>query len=105
MENPLYARLKDKYNIGDNYIASYFTYLFGTDDIDEEKFDQRLAANPNLANWSDYAFSTNIRGRAFANLLRPHLPKDARRYLDVGSLWGILDRFYGAWFGSGRNRI
>jgi len=88
MENLLYARLRDKYNIGNHYIASYFTYLFGTDNIDAEIFEQKVAVNPNLENWSDYAFSTNLRGRAFANLLRPHLPKDARRYLDVGSAYG-----------------
>jgi SAM-dependent methyltransferase len=88
MDSPLYARLRDKYRIGDHYIAAYFKYIFGSDDIDEERFAREVASNPNLQNWADYAFSTNMRGRAFAGLLQQQLPKDGRRYLDVGSAYG-----------------
>jgi len=87
MENSLYAMLRNKYQIGNHYISAYLSNLFGTDHVDIEIFNQKLT-NPNLATWADYALSTNRRGRAFAEILRPHLPKDARRYLDVGSAYG-----------------
>ena len=91
MENPLYAKLRNKYEIGNNFISAYLTHLFETDSIDNidvEAFDRKLASNPNWENWANYALSTNIRGREFAELLRPHLPKNANRYLDVGSAYG-----------------
>lgn len=88
MENPLYGVLRDKYRVGDHYITAYLTSIFGTADMDIQTFDQKLASNPNLSNWVNYALSTNIRGREFAQLLRPHLPDGARRYLDVGSAYG-----------------
>lgn len=87
MENPLYVMLRNKYQIGNHYISAYLSNLFGTDHVDIEIFNQKLT-NPNLATWVDYALSTNMRGRAFAEILYPHLPKNARRYLDVGSAYG-----------------
>lgn len=88
MENSLYTMLRNKYQIGDQYISAYITNLFGTGNIDLEIFNQKLAVNRNQANWTDYALSTNLRGRAFAKELKSYLPKNARRYLDVGSAYG-----------------
>jgi 2-polyprenyl-3-methyl-5-hydroxy-6-metoxy-1,4-benzoquinol methylase len=88
MENPLYARLRDQYQVGDHYIAAYLTHKFGSADIGVERFDQMLASGFNQANWTNYGLSTNIRGRTFLQLLRAHLPREAHRYLDVGSAQG-----------------
>lgn len=84
----LYEMLRNKYQIGDHFIAAYLTGAFDTPEVDMEMYNQKMAATPNLANWLDYAFSTNQRGREFASALRPHLPPNPRRYLDVGSAYG-----------------
>ena len=87
-QNALYEMLRTKYKIGDHFIAAYLKGTFGAEQVDMQTFEQKLAAFPNLANWLDYALSSNQRGRDFAAALRPHLPHNARRYLDVGSAYG-----------------
>ena len=87
-ETSLYEMLREKYQVGDHFIAAYLTGSFGTPHLDMPTFDQKLASTPNQAIWTDYALSTNRRGRDFAALLRPHFPPNARRYLDVGSAYG-----------------
>jgi 2-polyprenyl-3-methyl-5-hydroxy-6-metoxy-1,4-benzoquinol methylase len=88
MENALYDMLRSKYQIGNHFIAAYLLRMLGSDDVGMDAFQQKLASNSNLANWADYALSSNMRGREFAKVLRPHFPKGARRYLDVGSAYG-----------------
>ena len=89
MENTaLFTVLRDKYQIGDAYIAAYLRKTFGTLSLSSEEFHRKLADNTILANWLDYALSTNLRGRAFAREIHPYIGKNARRYLDVGSAYG-----------------
>lgn len=88
MENSIYEVLKSKYRIGENYIAAYLSQHFGSSNVSIETFNQKLTSDPNFSNWVDYALSTNTRGRTFVNLIRPYLPQDAKRYLDVGSAYG-----------------
>ena len=87
-QTTLYTSLRSKYQIGDEFIAAYLLKFFGTSELDEESYQQKLAENSNLGLWADYAFSTNHRGRAFAQSVRPLLPDQAGRYLDVGSAYG-----------------
>jgi 2-polyprenyl-3-methyl-5-hydroxy-6-metoxy-1,4-benzoquinol methylase len=87
MENPLFSMLRNKYQVGNHFISAYLTHLFGNDNLDMAMFDQKLT-NPNVATWLDYALSTNMRGRAFAEILRPYFPEHAQRYLDIGSAYG-----------------
>lgn len=88
MERSIYEVLKNKYKIGENYIAAYLIQQFGSASVSIETFNQKLASDPNFSSWADYALSTNSRGKIFANLIQPYLPKDAKRYLDVGSAYG-----------------
>ena len=80
--------LRNKYGVGEAYISAYLRKMLGRDLIGEEDLQLELSSNPNLANWLDYALSTNSRGRFFVEFLRPHIGATARRYLDVGSAYG-----------------
>ena len=84
----LYEMLRNKYNIGDFFIVAYLSNVFGSEKLDLKGFNQKISDNPNLGVWVDYAFSTNRRGREFAQNVRPLFPHNARRYLDVGSAYG-----------------
>lgn len=88
MENPLYTLLKEKYHIGHHFIAAYLTHMLGMDALDVETYNQKLAQNPRLAVYVDYGFSTNLRGRIFAERIKSYFPQNASRYLDVGSAYG-----------------
>ena len=87
-ESTLYEMLRNKYQIGDHFIRAYLSNSFGNPHLDMLTFEQKLAENPKLAHWLDYALSTNLRGRDFVAKLRPHFPANAHRYLDVGSAFG-----------------
>lgn len=88
MDNAVFTKLQHKYGVSEAYLSAYLRKMLGREVLGEEDLQQELSSNPNLANWLDYALSTNTRGRFFVEVLRPHIRPNARRYLDVGSAYG-----------------
>jgi 2-polyprenyl-3-methyl-5-hydroxy-6-metoxy-1,4-benzoquinol methylase len=86
-QNNLLDKVKAEYGLGDNFIQAYFHRWFETTNISEEKFNQ-VRNDPLLGMWFLFGLTTNQRGRLVASTIRPHIPKDAKRYLDVGCGYG-----------------
>jgi len=80
-------RVKAEFGVGDNFIQEYFQRWFKTTNISEEQLE-KVKNDPLLSAWFHFGISTNQRGRLMAGGIQAHIPKNAKRYLDVGCGYG-----------------
>lgn len=82
------AEVQQHFGIGSHFTEAYLDYWFSIPERRRESLQEILGLPQPLPMWFDYALSTNMRGDAITALLAPHLPTNAKRYLDVGCGFG-----------------
>lgn len=85
--SPLLSEIQSHYQVGPRYAQAYLLpWLAGGESF--RSLADILNLPPPRPMWFDYAMSTNLRGQEMSQLLAGHMPKTARRYLDVGCGFG-----------------
>jgi 2-polyprenyl-3-methyl-5-hydroxy-6-metoxy-1,4-benzoquinol methylase len=88
------AEVQARYPVGPRYVHMYLKFWLESDWGKYKTLQDILAAPPPLPTWFEYAMTANARGRALSEQLSADIPKNARRYLDVGcGVGGFLVAF------------
>jgi len=80
----LIQEVRDRYRVGPRYAQHYLDFWQRSSGRTCEHLQEILSLPPPSPMWFDYAMSTNERGQELYQILEPHLPPGAKRYLDVG---------------------
>lgn len=84
----LIEEVQARYAVGSQYAQAYLNYWFQTRNRTYQTLEAILGAPQPEPMWFDFAMFTNWRGDQMAQLVRPLIPRDAERYLDVGCGFG-----------------
>lgn len=85
--NGIEEKIKTEYGIGSNYFSEYIKRWFGTTELTSSMMDS-INNDPLRFTWFHFGLSTNLRGRAVSSAIRQYIPKNAKRFLDVGCGYG-----------------
>jgi 2-polyprenyl-3-methyl-5-hydroxy-6-metoxy-1,4-benzoquinol methylase len=81
-------RLMETYGVGEHFARAYLDYWQEARGRAFASLEEIQAQPDPHPMWFHYAMSTNLRADEFLALLEPHLPRSAKRYLDVGCGFG-----------------
>lgn len=87
-KNQLLSEIQARYGVGPRYAQAYFLFWLADKENVYHSLNDILESPPPRPMWFEYAMTTNQRGQAVSELLASHIPKTARRYLDVGCGFG-----------------
>ncbi len=89
MKQRLSAAVMDHYQVGPNFAQAYLDFWYlGYPGQKFENLDEILNLPAPQSVWFNFALSANVRGQRTYQALLPHMPTNARRYLDIGCGYG-----------------
>jgi SAM-dependent methyltransferase len=80
----LVSEVQAYYGIGPRFAQAYLDYWHLGFEHTFEHLTQIRKLPPPASVWFDFALTANSRGEQTARLVAPHIPQEARRYLDIG---------------------
>ncbi len=87
-DSQLISDVQEKYGVGKKFAISYLDYWFRARGRDFSCLSEIINSPQPEPTWFEFAMSTNQRGEEFAKTVAPHIPTNAKRYLDVGCGFG-----------------